>query len=137
MDPCAEWCERLGFEVDPTRWRTTSWFHHLRQLLELLERTIPPGTPFMLIDDGLSGMTPTPTRRVQPFPERNGIWWGAPADDAAAIAELERQRAAGARYLAVVWIAGWWLDYYSGFAAYLRERYSVALEHEIVTVFGL
>jgi hypothetical protein len=135
--PCTEWCERLGLAADPSGWRRNSWFHCLREVVSTLEAMVVPGTPFILIDDGQTGMTPTPARSVLPFPERDGIWWGAPADDAEAIAELERQRREGAAYLAVIWIASWWLEHYSGFAAHLRERYTAALEHELVTVFDL
>jgi hypothetical protein len=137
VDPCAEWCRRLDLRADPRRWRASSWFHCLREVVSMLETVIAPGTPFILIDDGQTGMSATPERRVVPFPERNGTWWGAPADDRAAVAELERQRGTGAEYLAVIWIARWWLEYYRGFSSYLRERYPTALEHELVTVFDL
>lgn len=137
IDPCAEWCERLGLPADPAAWRASSWFHCLRQVVSALETAVAPGTPFILIDDGQTGMTPTAERRVVPFPERNGTWWGAPADDEAAISELERQRAAGAAYLAVIWIARWWLDYYRGFASHLRARYPVAVEDPLLTLFDL
>jgi glycosyltransferase involved in cell wall biosynthesis len=137
IDPCAEWCRRLDLQADPSRWRASSWFHCLREVVSTLEAVIPPGALFVMIDDGQTGMASTPARRVVPFPERNGIWWGAPADDSAAIAELERQRSLGAAYLAVIWIARWWLDYYGGFSAYLRERYRAVREHELVTIFDL
>lgn len=137
IEPVAAWCQRLGLESDPRRWRRSSWFHWLAELVSVLERTIPAGTPFILIDDGLTGISPTSRRRVRPFPERGGVWWGAPADDAAAIEELERQRAAGARYLAVVWIAGWWLEHYGGFAEHLRAHCPLELEHELVSIFRL
>jgi hypothetical protein len=137
LEPCAEWCTRLGLGGDPRRWRRNSWFHRLQGAVERLDTLVAPGTPFLLIDDGQTAMTATQQRRVIPFPERDGIWWGAPADDAEAIAELERQRRGGAAYLAVLWIASWWLEHYRDFAAHVRERYPLTLEDELLTVFEL
>jgi hypothetical protein len=40
-----------------------------------------------------------------PLVEREGQYWGSPADDAAAIEELERLRRAGAGFAAFAWPA--------------------------------
>jgi hypothetical protein len=137
IEPCAELCRRLGLQCDPSRWRRNSWFHRLHEAVSRLEAVIEPGLPFLLIDDEHTAMSPTPRRRVIPFPERGGVWWGAPADDAEAIAELERQRRLGAAYLAVIWVARWWLEHYASFAAHLRERYALVSEDELLTIFKL
>ena len=47
---------------------------------------------------------------------------GEPPDDRTAIAELERLREAGARFLVFAWPGFLWLDYYGGFADYVETR---------------
>jgi glycosyltransferase involved in cell wall biosynthesis len=137
MAVCTDWCEHWGLDADVANWRDSSWFHCLRRVVHELDELIPPGTPFILIDDGQTGAQPTPERQVRPFPSRDGIWWGAPAGDAEAIAELEHHRATGAEYLAIMWNARWWLDHYTGFAAHLKERYRQVLDDELLVTYDL
>jgi hypothetical protein len=78
-----------------------------------------------------------PGRRVLPFLERGGEYYGPPEDDAMAIRELERMHREGARYLAFAWPAFWWFDYYVGFHRYLRSQYRCALENDRLVAFDL
>jgi hypothetical protein len=71
------------------------------------------------------------------FLERACEYWGAPPDDVTAIAELERLRQAGARWLVIVWPAFWWLEQYAEFAAYLQEHFRCALTNDRLRVFEL
>jgi hypothetical protein len=136
MEPYARWCRKLGLPVDPAGWRKRSWFHQLHQLMARLEEFVA-SAPFTLLDEGRTGLTTAPDGVARPFPERDGMWWGAPGDDAEAISELERQRDLGSRYLAVPWFARWWLEYYGDFEAHLRRRYRVAVEDDVLTLFDL
>ncbi len=109
-----------------------------RRTAEELASVVPETDVVVLLDEAqwvapeIAG--PRPTR---PFLERDGQYWGAPPDDATAIAELERMRGDGARYLAVGWPAFWWLEHYAGFADHLRARYACRLESERLVVFDL
>jgi len=81
------------------------------QLLEVL----PSGKPFILVDE--EQIRPTLGRYdAIPFLEKNGKYWGPPADAQSAIAELERLRSAHAASIAFVWTTFWWLDHYRVFA---------------------
>lgn len=91
------------------------------------------GDGVVMVDDNTLGAE----RWATPFLERDGQWGGRPADDAAAIAELERLRAAGARFLAFAWPAFWWLEHYAGFRRHLRGRYRCAVDHDSLVVFDL
>jgi hypothetical protein len=42
--------------------------------------------------------------------------------DETAIPALERMRSSGATYLVFRWPAFWWLDFYTDFHSYLRNR---------------
>ena len=61
---------------------------------------VPPGGTFILVDDG---QLVWPAWRTQAFPERDGVYWGPPADDAIAISELERMTGEGAACIAIGW----------------------------------
>jgi len=80
----------------------------LVQTRAALIELIPPDETFILVDE--EQLRPLmPHRRVLPFLERDGAYWGPPADDVTAIRELERLRAAGARQIAFAWPCFWWL----------------------------
>jgi hypothetical protein len=94
------------------------------------------GESVILADLGqLEGIAPG--RRVIPFIEREGQYFGPPSDDAEAIAELERLRGDGAKFLAIAWPAFWWLEHYADFVRHLRERYRCAMENDRLVVFEL
>ena len=108
----------------------------LRAATQQLERLIPAGQRFILVDEEqvrsqLQHMT------AIPFLEKNGQYWGPPADDQTAIGELERLRQSGASHLAIIWSSFWWLDYYAGFHRYLREKFRCVLSSDELVVFEL
>jgi hypothetical protein len=74
---------------------------------------------------------------VWPFLERGGEYWGLPSDSASAIVELERLRERGAGFIAFVWTAFWWLDYYSAFREHLSGSYRRVVGNELLVVFDL
>ncbi len=108
----------------------------LRQAAKEIAHQVPADEPFILVDeDQVRGELARP--RAIPFLERDGQYWGPPADDAAAIAELERLRQAGANFLVFVWPCFWWLEHYAAFDRYLRERFCCAFESEEILIFDL
>jgi hypothetical protein len=136
-DALAAYCERAGLEARPDVWRRNSWWHRLAETVRELDRLVPAGTAFALADQGEWGIEATDARRPVPFVEHDGQYWGPPADDDAAIRELERLRAAGARFVAFGWPAFWWLDHYSGLREHLRSRYRCVLENDRLVVFAI
>ncbi len=76
-------------------------------------------------------------RRGIPFLERDGQYWGRPADDETAIRELERLRQSGAGCIVFAWPAFWWLDHYSRLSDHLRTRYRCARENDRLIAFDL
>lgn len=112
----------------------------MRQLVltaQDLAAVIPPGDRFILVDDdAVRGELAVGSRAI-PFLERDGQYWGPPADDMTAIQELERLRGAGAAFIVFAWPSFWWLDYYSGFHEYLRSRFPCLPRTDRVVVFDL
>jgi alpha(1,3/1,4) fucosyltransferase len=75
--------------------------------------------------------------RTVPFLERDGEYWGPPADDAVAIAELERLRIAGATHFVLASPAFWWIEHYRGFIERVRASYRPVLQNDRLMVFDL
>lgn len=108
-----------------------------KKVVQDLGRVIPPGETFILIDEAQLGNDPLEERYAVPFLERNGQYWGPPADDTVAIAELERLRKGGASFVAFAWMAFWWLDYYRGLHHHLSTRFRRVLNRQYLAVYDL
>jgi hypothetical protein len=113
-----------------------TWVEGLHRLRSDITRVVPESV-MILVDDQALGGLPMGGRRVVPFLERDGHFYGQPSDDAMAIRELERLRGAGAGFIAFAWPAFWWLDYYSGLHQHLRSKYRCVLENDCVVLFDL
>lgn len=102
-----------------------------------LSRLIPATESFILVDQDQLRETIGLGNQAVPFMEHNGQYWGPPADDETAIRELARLRRSGAKFLAFVWPAFWWLDYYKEFQDSLCSQYRCVLRNERLVVFEL
>lgn len=109
----------------------------LRVLEAHLLRIVPEGSSILWVGDRKLGSFEIPERRCLPFLERDGLPWGAPADDAQAIRELERMRVGGAGFLLIPWPELWWLEHYRGFASHLAERYTRTHAEGVAVCFDL
>jgi hypothetical protein len=130
-------CREAGIVVEPEHWRREAWAHRLLLTLDEIATLVPAGESLILVDDGEWGQGYVEGRRVLPFLERDGVYWGAPADDETAIRELERLCSLGPTHIVVGWPAFWWLDHYSGFCRYLRDTFRCLLENERLLAFAL
>lgn len=125
----AERARELGREPDEAGWAARSWPLRQWRALAELEAAVPAGAPIVLVDEGRFGLEPTAARPVLPL---------APGlSAAAASAELERLRAAGARHVVVAWPAFVWLRRADGLDRRLRAAGDVALENERLLVVAL
>lgn len=130
--------KKAGFDVDVAAWKRNSWFHRLQQAAGEINAFVPAGDKFILVDDGTWGAQEVfPNNRALPFLECNGQFWGAPEDDAAAIAELDRQRCAGVGFIVFAWPAFWWLDHYAEFRRHLDTEFRCALKNDRLVIYDL
>ena len=108
-------------------------YHQRREAIRQAVATLPRGQSFIVMDQNewraddmdLHG-------EALPFLDQ-----GAPANDAVAIAELEKLRAQGAATVLLASPCFWWLDFYRGFAEHLRATSRRVLENESLIVFDL
>jgi hypothetical protein len=90
--------------------------HATRDLAAL----IPPGESFIFVDQELLREYLALGRHAIPFLERDGQYWGPPADDSTATQELERLRRTGAKFIVFAWLRfGGWI-----FTRILNNTYS-------------
>lgn len=125
--------------VRPERWSLAAReAHRLELATRDIANVVPSSECLVLVDEEQWGMGDhVAGRRRMPFPERDGVYWGKPADDAAAILECERLRQLQAHYLVFAWPAFWWLDHFAAFQRHLRERYPCVLENDRLIIFDL
>lgn len=121
----AELADR-GVEVDLPR------FDHPEEVAairEQVEASVPEGATVLLLSRGDPELLRLESRAARHFPAAaDGRYLGHhPADDAAAIELLERERAAGAEYLVVPSSESWWLRHYTAFAEHLGQQGAVEL----------
>lgn len=138
-------CEALhrqGIQVENALecWKGSE-YKHLQCLAALEQELTPqilPGQEYILVDmnEWGSGQLLDNCQSI-PFLEKDGIYWGPPADDAIAIKEFERLHSAGANFIVFGWPAFWWLDYYAEFHRYLRTKFRCVLDNERLVVFDV
>jgi SAM-dependent methyltransferase len=98
---------------------------------------VPEGSAFILVDDNRFGPNAVPGRLALPFLEKDGTPWGKPEDDATAIRELERMRAASPSIIVFASCSFWWLNYYTAFCRYLRSKFACVQENDCIIAFDL
>jgi hypothetical protein len=133
----AEACRRERRSYDERAWARSAWWLRAGRVARAIEACVPVDERVALIDqDELGVGEQLRGRRVVPFPDAEGAFAGPPGDDREALAELERARAAGVRYVAVAWPAFWWLEEYPGLASALRAGQRLLADTEDALVFG-
>jgi glycosyltransferase involved in cell wall biosynthesis len=128
--------ERNGIAADVETWRKNSWGPRLQEAIHCVARCIPSGSRVALVHDGVLDELDVlfPYHRVHHFPERFGTYWGAPADGATAIEELNLAKTNGIEYLALLWPAFWWRDIYPEFMERLRSNQPLVEDESCIIV---
>ena len=115
-----------------------SWPQQLELARAEIAQLVPEDSSFILVnDDQWSDTQAVSGRRAIPFVERDGQYWGPPADDATALRELERLRKAGAAYIVFAWPSFWWLEHYVEFREHLFNSFPCPFHNERLIVFQL
>jgi glycosyltransferase involved in cell wall biosynthesis len=131
-----------GVKVNTDDWKQRNfnylWPSRLLKAKEEIERVIPAGAGYALIDNNeLAADDFVPGRCAVPFVERNGIYWGPPSDEKTALAELEQLTSKGIGYVVLWWTAFWWLTEYLLLNQFLHERATRLIENDALKIFQL
>jgi FkbM family methyltransferase len=112
--------------------------HSVHVVEEQLAVVTPPGAVLIVADLNEGGFGQSIAGRARlPFVERQGQYFGPPADAAHAISELKRLHAAGATHFVLLWPAFWFFDTYPLFEQHLRNAHRCLLENARAVVFEL
>jgi Glycosyl transferase family 2 len=132
---------RQGVAVDPESWMGPGshyeWLQRAVRLHQEIPDLVADGETVVLVDGGGLGCDFNSKRPMLPFPERDGLYWGAPVDGAQAREELERMRSAGATCVLVAFTAFWWLETYPELERYLRGEWKCRSASDRAVVFEL
>ena len=104
----------------------------VQRFIRVVDDVLPPETIVVVVSKGDESLLKLPGRRAWHFPQNaNGMYAGHhPADDSAAITQLEALRHKGAQYLIFPATARWWLDHYQDFRRHIEQEYRLLLDHE-------
>ncbi len=126
------------FATIPRGRRADPVWHRIYEVTQEIAKLVPPQDAFILVDEGRLEAAPlVAPRRCIPFLEKDGYYWGKPADDEAAIREVTRLRLSGANFMIFVSSTFWWLEYYPGLKRYLHSNFRCALKDDSLLAFDL
>jgi hypothetical protein len=117
--------------------RLNDWLRWVHSSAHDIAEAVPALSTCILVDNGQLGELPVYNRLFLPFLERDGEYFGSPADSREAIMELERLRSHGAEFVVFAWTAFWWLDTYPEFLSHIRKHYASPLQNERLIIFEL
>ena len=123
--------------VHPANYQRHVWRERVLTACVDLAAAVPPQSRLILADEDRFGDVYLPDRTVVPYTERNGAYAGPPADDHAALRELDRQIDLGAAHFAIGWPAFWHFDHYQRLAQRLLEGHRQVLSNDNVMLFEL
>lgn len=113
------------------------WQARRRRALDELRDAVPEGAALALADGAALGEIGLRAREVVRVVERDAVHVGNPADDGAALAEIDRLRRRGVGYLAIAWPCFWWRDVYPALFAHLEEHAVLVRSTQQVMLFQL
>ena len=123
--------------VHPGNYSRQAWHNRVLHTCIDLATVVPEDARLIFVDDNLCGAIDLRKRHVLPFTEKDGAYGGPPEDEAAALSELKRQIASGARYIAFAWPSFWHLEHYPRLERFLRSEHLAVYENDRVVVFEL
>ena len=122
----------------PRERRADPDWHRTYRVVREIDAIIPRDATFILVDDDrLDIHSFTAPRKCIPFLERDGHYWGKPADDATAICEPDRLQRAGAAFIVSAATARWWLNHYSALACHLENHFRCVCTNDALVMFDL
>ena len=113
------------------------WAHRFSLTRRELEGIVPRHETVIIAGDDWWGQELALDRKVLPFTERDGQYWGPPADETSAMSELDRLKSLGGRSFILGWPNFWWKTHYPALMARLGEDGRRVLDNDRVVLFDL
>jgi len=113
------------------------WQKRVERLGLAIDTFVSVDQRFILIDQDMVKGQLSSGARAMPFMEQNGQYWGLPPDDDSALAELARQRDAGAGFVIIAWPSFWCLAYYPRFHERLRSQFNCLHHDDAAVVYDI
>jgi GT2 family glycosyltransferase len=125
--------EKWGVEWQPHGRRLSPEYAELRKrVVQTATSELPSGATVVVISKGDEELLKLGSQNGWHFPQtedgRYANWY--PALDSDAVAQLEKVREKGARFLIIPKPAFWWLKHYKGFGQYLERHCRLALKRD-------
>ena len=108
-----------------------------KQAAASIRALLKTGSSFVLIDHGVIKRAYFPDYEVKVFVDRNGVDFGFPLNDEAAIEEVDKLCASGVSHLVIAWTAFWFFDFYQDWKDYMYEQFEVVHQSKELVVFDL
>ena len=129
---------KLGLQPNTENWDQNSWLKKISRSLKDIKIFVPKKSKMILVDDDQWQLSDEIAgRKIVHFIERENQYWGPPANDDQAIQEIKNQVKEKAGFIFFTWPVFWWLDYYKGMSAWLREKHECVIENERLVGFKL
>ncbi|GAA4452718.1 hypothetical protein GCM10023189_16580 [Nibrella saemangeumensis] len=134
--PGQKYLERLGIDVAPELLTMSTSASRIIDSVVEINDVLNKDKPIILVDQGEWAIgNKLGTRKVLPFLEKEGQYWGPPSTDDEAITELERQRKSGVASIVFAWPSFWWLGYFKGMTEYLNQSCKKILQNDRIIVY--
>jgi hypothetical protein len=112
----------------------------VERVRDAVATSVPPSSSLLVVSKGDVGLLEIPGMKAMHFPQdgSGGYAGHHPLDSAAATAELEKMRRAGAEYVVIPATARWWLDFYEDFARHLAHHCELVVDvPDACLIYGL
>ncbi|WP_018613715.1 FkbM family methyltransferase [Segetibacter koreensis] len=129
--------DQLGMNIPPELLNRSPYVSRMIQSAGEIKGLVPQNESFIFIDaNQLQVSGEFAGRAAIPFLEKNGLYWGPPADDATAIQEIQRQQKKGVAFIIFAWPGFWLFDYYKGMHDYIRSNSRCLLQNDRIIIFN-
>ena len=115
-----------------------AWENQIGMAMQEIKKHVHGHMPLVLVDELVLGLQQRPMNgfALSGFIEKDGIYWGPPENDGAALTALKDLEDRLDQFAIVfAWPAFWWLDSFKGFNEHLHAAYSAAFANDRVKIF--
>ena len=127
-------------DIDYKQQFRTAWQRQTAKAIDEIKAHVIPDLPLIVIDEMLLGIDPEVMAGVQlhSFIEKDGIYWGPPENDEAALHSLTDLEKTHKRFvLAFAWPAFWWKEAFPSFANHIADQYEHVCVNDRVHIYSL